>query len=401
MDAKVIHTEQQYKIYIEEIQKLISSFPKLGSPESDKLELFSILIEAYENKNYPIEALDPVEAILFRMHEKGLKQIDLVPYFGTKSRVSEILGRKRPLTVPMIRALNIGLGISTDTLVGLSTDERQKSNSEIDWSKFPIKEMVARGWINKADNKKSRTFEDNLHDFISQLGWSFGDAAFKRTLSGDAYSPTTKYALQAWLTRVVLTARERKPRLGGFDHNVLSNSFLRELVQLSWFEQGPLLGVEFLEKHGIAVVIEPHLKGTMLDGAALKDGDGTPIVALTLRYDRLDNFWFTLVHEVVHLWKHVGENHAFLDDLDSSSEDQREAEANRITRDTFIPRAIWRRSDAYLSPSKDTIEKLSRDLKISPSIIAGRIRRESNNYQQFTDMIGQGAVKHLFSTETT
>lgn len=89
----------------------------------------------------------------------------------------------------------------------------------------------------------------------------------------------------------------------------------------------------------------------MLDGAALLDTDGTPIIGLTLRNDRIDNFWFTLIHEVAHIWKHMDDNsEAILDDLERPSEDKREAEANRIAREAFIPRSIWKRSDAYLNP---------------------------------------------------
>src|SRR5690606_22340281 len=102
-------------------------------------------------------------------------------------------------------------------------------------------------------------------------------------------------------------------------------------------------------------------KGTMLDGAALKDLDGIPIIALTLRYDRIDNFWFTLVHELVHVWKHIDDtNEAILDDLEHSSTDKRESEANRIARDSFIPRSMWKRTDAYLKPSRETIIALAR-----------------------------------------
>ncbi len=118
MDAKVIRTEEQYLTYLREVQELMARQPSAGSAEGDRLELLTVLIEAYENSKFPIEAPDPVDAILFRMQEKGLKQADLVPYFGTRSRVSEVLGRKRPLTVQMIRALSIGLGISAETLVG-------------------------------------------------------------------------------------------------------------------------------------------------------------------------------------------------------------------------------------------------------------------------------------------
>ena len=402
MDAKVIRTEEQYLTYLREVQELMARQPAAGSVEGDRLELLTVLIEAYENSKFPIEAPDPVDAILFRMQEKGLKQADLVPYFGTRSRVSEVLGRKRPLTVQMIRALSIGLGISAETLIGLSVpeDHATSGKADVDWSKFPFKEMARRGWLSDLSANAKTGVEELVQGFIEDAGLQFGAAAFRRSIGGEAVSPTTRYALYAWLARVIQQARAMKPRLGPFEPEKLTAGFLRELAQLSWSERGPLLAVEFLERHGIAVVIEPHLKGTQLDGAALKDADGTPIVGLTLRYDRLDNFWFTLVHEVAHVWKHVGNDEAFLDDLDASSEDRREAEANRLAREAFIPRVMWRRSEAYLSPSRETIEKLARELRIHPAIVAGRLRKESRNYTAFSDLVGQQQVRSFFPSSS-
>ncbi|BAN51105.1 ImmA/IrrE family metallo-endopeptidase [Metapseudomonas resinovorans] len=396
MNTKVIRTEEQYRAYLEEVQVLMAQAPALYTEESDRLEVLTVLLEAYENSKYPVEPPDPIDAILFRMQEKGLKQADLVPYFGTSSRVSEVLHRKRPLTVQMIRALSLGLGLSAETLVGLSAPDTEQSKKEIDWSKFPIKEMTRRGWLQNISHQAKTSVEDIVRGFISDAGLQFGSASFRRTLSGEAKSPTTQYSLYAWLARVIQSSREKKAKLGTFRDDHLSSNFLRELAQLSWSDQGPLLAVEYLEKQGIAVVIEPHLKGTQLDGAALKDIDGTPIVALTLRYDRLDNFWFTLLHEVAHLWKHVGNEDAFLDDLNTESEDRREAEANRLAREAFIPRGVWRRSDAFIAPSRESIEKLAKELKIHPSIIAGRLRKESGNYSLFPDLTGQHQVKALF-----
>lgn len=398
MDTKVIRSEEQHQEYLSEIQRLLAHEPQPGSEEAERLELLSVLVEAFENQKYPIEAPDPISAILFRMQEQGLKQADLVPYFGTRSRVSEVLGRKRPLTVNMIRALSSGLGISTETLVGVGeTQVTQTEKDEVDWGRFPIKEMVARGWLQKLSNKAVKSTEELVQGFISNVGVEFGSSAFRRTLGGDAYSPATKYALYAWLARVIQKARERKSTLGSFDRDRFSATFMRELAQLSWFERGPVLAVEYLEKHGIAVVIEPHLKGTLLDGAAMQDEDGTPIVGLTLRFDRLDNFWFTLLHEVAHIWKHVDREETFLDNLDSSSEDRREVEANRIAKEALIPRIAWKRSDAYLNPNNLTIDMLSRELKIHPAIIAGRLRKERENYTIFNDLVGHGQVSKFFN----
>lgn len=397
-NIKVIQTEQQHRAYLEEVHALIMKNPQLGTPDSERLELLTVLIENYENTKYPVEPPDPIDAIIFRMQEKGLKQADLIPYLGTRSRVSEILNRKRPLTVTMIRLLANGLGISAETLVGISTpDNYQPKENNVDWSKFPVKEMVARGWMQKITGKLAN--ENVVQEYISSIGLQFGEAAFRRTLSGDAYSPITKYALYAWLARIVQRAREKKSTLGKFQQELFSNSFLREIAQLSRYEEeGIKLAIKQLEKNGIAVIIEPRLKGTMLDGAALKDIDGTPIIGLTLRHDRIDNFWFTLLHELVHLWKHIGKDEMFLDDLDASSEDKREVEANRIAREAFIPRIAWKRSQAYLVPSRESIDALSRELKIHPAIIAGRIRREKEDYKLFPDLVGNGEVRKLFTT---
>lgn len=397
---KVIRTREQYDAYLTEVQSLMAKGPSLNTSDSDRLELLTVLLEAYENTKYPVETPDPIDAILFRMSEKGLKQADLIPYFGTSSRVSEVLRRKRPLTVQMIRALSIGLGLSADTLIGLSVAENSKKTNEVDWSKFPAKEMAKRGWLESFSTSAKAAVEDIVKGFISDAGLHFGAASFRRTIAGEAQSPTTQYALYAWLARVIQTSRDKRAGLGRFDENTLNAGFLKELAQLSWSERGPLLAVEYLEKHGIAVVIEPHLKGTQLDGAALKDADGTPIVGLTLRHDRLDNFWFTLLHEVAHLWKHVGDQDAFLDDLDASSEDRREAEANRLAREAFIPRLIWKRSDAFIAPGKESIDRLSRELKIHPAIIAGRLRKETGNYHLFSDLVGHNQVRAMFHQST-
>lgn len=398
MDTRVIRTENQYHEYLDEVERLMSRDEGLSATQKDRLELLTVLIEAYENSKYPVEPPDPIDAILFRMEEKGLKRADLIPYFGTSSRVSEVLNRKRPLTVQMIRALSVGLGISAETLVGLG-DVPAEEKKEIDWSRFPIKEMLARGWLEHITKRNADTVETLVRSYISGAGLQFGTASFRRTLSGAAKSPTSIYALYAWLARVIQRTRYKKSRLGTFDKDRLSAALLRELAQMSWSEQGPLLAIEYLQKHGICIVIEPQLKGTQLDAAALKDIDGTPIIALTLRFDRLDNFWFTLLHEVAHIWRHVSdETEAFVDDLKVSSEDRREAEANRLATEAFIPRLIWKRSDAYLSPRKDTIEKLARDLKIHPAIIVGRLHKETGNFAQFNSMVGHHQVRKMLSS---
>jgi len=117
MEIKPIQTEADYKAALKEVSKLMDSDPKLGTPEGDRLDVLATLVESYEAKHYPIDPPDPIEAIKFRMEQQGLTVKDLEPMIGRRNRVYEILNRKRPLTLPMIRRLHKGLGISAESLI--------------------------------------------------------------------------------------------------------------------------------------------------------------------------------------------------------------------------------------------------------------------------------------------
>lgn len=115
MNIKPIKSESDYLVALNRLEEIFDS--ALNTPEGDELELLSLIIDEYEKKNFPIEAPDPIEAIKIRMEELNLKQVDLIPEIGGKSRVSEILNRKRKLTVEMIRKLTVRLNLSSDILI--------------------------------------------------------------------------------------------------------------------------------------------------------------------------------------------------------------------------------------------------------------------------------------------
>lgn len=117
IDLKSIRDERQYQDYLKIIDNLIDCVE--DSPEEETLELVSILVEDYEEKHYHIEAPDPIEAIKLKMEESGLRKQDLAIYFGSPSRVSEVLNRKRPLSLEMIRKLHNGLGLSFEALISV------------------------------------------------------------------------------------------------------------------------------------------------------------------------------------------------------------------------------------------------------------------------------------------
>ncbi|MCA6436698.1 MAG: type II toxin-antitoxin system HigA family antitoxin [Bacteroidota bacterium] len=115
MEYKVIKNEKEYHKALNRLEKIFDA--KKGTKEGDELELLSLLIDKYEQEKYPIDLPDPIDAIKFRMEQLGYKQKDLALAIGLKSRVSEILNRKRKLTLVMIRKLSDVLSIPTDVLV--------------------------------------------------------------------------------------------------------------------------------------------------------------------------------------------------------------------------------------------------------------------------------------------
>lgn len=116
MRIKPIRTEQDYKLALKRVESLMDAKP--NSSEFDELEVLAMLIDNYEEKYYAIDIPDPIEAIKFRMEQEGLIQNDLVAFFGSKSRVSEVLNKKRKLTIDMIRNLHNQLNIPFENLLG-------------------------------------------------------------------------------------------------------------------------------------------------------------------------------------------------------------------------------------------------------------------------------------------
>jgi HTH-type transcriptional regulator/antitoxin HigA len=116
MDIRPVRTKRDYERALRRIEALMDVAS--GTDEGDELEVLATLVDAYEQKHFPIGAADPVEAILFRMEQQGLERKDLEAFIGSRHRVSEVLNRKRGLSLGMIRRLHAGLGIPLEVLVG-------------------------------------------------------------------------------------------------------------------------------------------------------------------------------------------------------------------------------------------------------------------------------------------
>ncbi len=138
-----------------------------------------------------------------------------------------------------------------------------------------------------------------------------------------------------------------------------------------------------------------------IDGAAFLV-DEIPVIGITLRLDTIDNFWFTLLHEVAHVILHyrTGLASGFFDEVGNQEIDELEAEANQFASSVLIPDELWKRSPARIAKTAEPIERLAKQIGIAPAIVFGRVRMERQNYKIFSDKIGRGRVRKQFLSQT-
>lgn len=400
-NIKPIRSEQDHAAALARIELLMDAEP--GTPEADELDVLADLVEHYEKKRFPIAKPTPLEAIRFRMEQADLSPRDLIPVFGSRAKVSEVLAGKRQLTLSAARALHEHFGIPADVLLQQSQPPDQKANAQTEYKRYPLKAMAKRGWVRDMPRIADHA-QDLINGLISRAGCNYANAVglYRKNDDARANAKTDPYALEAWCWQVLAIARENLPRAPWREGSV-TPTFLREVAQLSWSEEGPRLAAEFLGQHGIPLVTLAHLPRTHLDGAALRLADGRPVVALTLRYDRIDHFWFSLLHELAHAGLHLGspECDGFVDDLTLRSAgatgiDPREAEADEWAEEALIPGDVWATSLAREVPTPAAVEELARTLRIHPAIIAGRVRYEQRNYKLLSHYVGMGEVRRHF-----
>ena len=401
-DVEPIRTEADYEAALARIDKLMDAEP--GSPEGGELDVLVDLVDLYERRQEPMGYPDPVTAIEFRMEQAGLSPRDLIPFIGTRAKVSEVLSGKRSITMPMARALHEHLGIPADVLLRRPDRTPDRPLADLDWRRFPLKAMAKRGWVSEVPRTAARAAE--------LMGKLIDDAGGERVASAALYRKTDTlranakadaHALKAWCLRALGTANRDRSR-GDYTAGTVTPDFLRQVARLSWSQDGPRQAQEFLGGNGIPLVIVEHLPRTYLDGAALRLGDGRPVVALTLRYDRLDNFWFCLLHELAHVGRHIDndDGHAFVDDLslrtfDAGRQDPREAEADEWAEEALIPRATWEASAVRERPTPIAVLDLAQALHVHPAIVAGRVRHERRNYRLLSQFVGTGEVRRQFT----
>lgn len=383
MTIRPIRTEHDYETALHLARSLIT----LTDQKSiDDLEVLQALIERWEQSRHRISETSPADAIKFRMVQKGLKPRDLEPYVGSKSRVSEILSGQRQPTVDQIRALHTHLGIPFESLIGGIKHEPATGRSTA--SVAAIEKLKRLGVM-----KGRETIDAFL---LRACAISPAVAMLRKTRTERTNAKTDIGALEAWCAGVMLKAESIDVKKRPIRD---AANTARELAKLSTSPHWHNELHSYLGGIGVVLVILEHLPGTYLDGAAMRRADGTPVIALTLRHDRIDNFWFTLLHEYAHVVCHLGgDNPLILDDLEVKSSDVMETEADAFARDALIPPDLWSTIDSDGFDSEE-LEAFAEKVGVHPAIVAGRWQHDHSDYRKFARIVGRGQVRQHFLSD--
>ena len=265
--------------------------------------------------------------------------------------------------------------------------------SPINWDKFPIREMLKRKWLLPGNIDPIDAFKARFSDLFGNEQY---ELALHRKFHFNGSSPN-EYSLLAWQIQVLSTAKNIKNQVKVPKFNK-DTFWLKQLAEISNSPNGPLEAQAFLLSQGIILIVEPHLPTTYLDGAAmLLPNTSIPVIGLTLRHDRLDNFWFVLFHELGHIFLHLdAERASIVDENVGLAADQIEIEADNFALNNLIPAEQWDMCMSRFYMNEDALIEDAKTLNIHPSIIAGRIRKENNDYQIFNSQIGLNKVRKLF-----
>lgn len=305
----------------------------------------------------------------------------------------------------MIRAIHKGLGIPAHVLIEEPGAALSPVYEGIDWREFPLAEMIKRQWFPGFKGRVPDLCE-RAEEILGPLLFPDGRdcreldmAARQRVRRGSA---PDDHALWAWQARVRQLAES--PDLGPYDPAGMTPELIRSVVGLSRLPDGPVQARRLLAESGIGMVVLHYLPGTHLDGAAMLRSDGHPVVASTLRHDRLDNFWFTLAHELAHVVLHLsnGEEATFMDDLEAKPEGNvKEREADELAEDCLIPPDAWKEAGMPGAATDASIRELAVRTHVHPAVVAGRIRFERQNYKILNHLVGNRAVRRQFPAYKT
>ena len=338
----------------------------------------------------PARVPPPGRILSQELESRGWSQADLASVMGRPQQViSEIVNAKKQITPQTALELAQAFGTSAEFWTNLETNyqlHRVRSRGGGDdaitrrrrlYELAPVRELTKRGWIDHLD-----VLDDLEREVCGFLGIASPDEtpkAFARFRQGRLRDPVMA-AQVCWLARVESLARQQD--LGAARCN--ADHLVPGLLALTEDLEGVQGVSAHLQRCGIRFLIVPHLPKTYIDGAAFRLDGQDPVVTITLRYDRIDNFWFTLLHEVAHIV--LGHDDVFADQVhgqDSAALAGAERSANAHARDWLIPPEAFATFVAEADFTRGSIRRFAAAVQRHPGIIVGRLQNEGHlTYRQ-------------------
>ena len=358
------------------------------------------------NELRPAEVSPPGRLLKRELDARGWSQSDLAEILGrTVAVVNEIILGKRGITPETARGLADALGTSAALWLNREASYRLSLLQDDDvvarrarlYEKAPIRELIRRNWIE--DSNSIDILEQELLDFLGisefQEDAEFAHAARKST----PYDAPTTPAQQTWLCR----ARQLAPAVsveGSYSRKQIPN-LVQELRELSEAPESIRMVPRILANYGIRIIIIEPLKGTKIDGASFLVGK-SPVVVISLRYDRIDHFWHTLMHEIGHLWHEDGP----LLDLEivtdkaipKGEEQEYEQRANEFATNALIPTDSFNDFVIRVRPlfSARRVQAFARTMKVHAGIVVGQLQhRNEVDYKNLRSLLVP--VRHIIT----
>lgn len=332
---------------------------------------------------------------------RGMSQKELADFLGLKEQQIQRYEADRYRAASLDRLIEIAeaLNVKISGEAALVGDGRLKSVDPAVWKTFPVAEMYKRGWFEDFSGTMAearKAAPELVPAFLYGSHAQYAAPALHRK-SVRANGKVLEAAIAAWEARVRMLA-DRRPPEKVFDRNSLTHEWFAGLRALTLTADGVIEAVDYLREVGICLIIERQLPGTLLDGAALCSLHDYAIVAMTLRHDRLDNFWFTLFHEIGHLMLHIGPGQfgAIFDDTESPATSTIEEEADLFAQEALIPAAQWKLATSKFARTERAVVTDAKRFGVGPAIIAGRVRQETRNYTLLSGLVGAGEVRRQF-----
>jgi HTH-type transcriptional regulator/antitoxin HigA len=246
-------------------------------------------------------------------------------------------------------------------------------------SDIPWAELEKRQWV-----KGKRDISSLAPLALSSFDNTSGRALFRKANNVD------DTIISFWLSRIETQAKIKfidNPKLS-FKKDSFNNTVLIDLAKkskdTSFLNHIP----EYLSEFGILLIYERGIPGLKADGVVLKLQNGIPVIGMSLRYSRLDNFWFTLMHELSHIVLHYDQMESpIIDNLETENVEALEIAANRLAQNSFVPRCTWNRCPPKYEKSNASVIKFAKEQGIHPAIVAGMLQKESNRYDRYRAIV--------------